>query len=99
MIDLVINITLLAFLAITAISIVRTTNLFAAIIMFGIFSLLSATLFVDMDALDVAFTEAAVGAGISTILMLTTLALTKDYNEKQHRTFTLYHKKKAPRIL
>jgi multicomponent Na+:H+ antiporter subunit B len=36
-----------------------------------------------MDALDVAFTEAAVGAGISTILMLTTLALTKNYNEKR----------------
>ena len=86
MIDLIINITLLAFLAITAITIVRTTNLFAAVMLFGIFSLLSATLFVDLDALDVAFTEAAVGAGISTILMLTTLALTKDHNEKQHRT-------------
>lgn len=82
MIDLIINITLLAFLAITAVAIVRTTNLFATIMLFGIFSLLSASLFVVMDALDVAFTEAAVGAGISTILMLTTLALTKDHNEK-----------------
>ena len=85
MIDLIINITLLAFLAITAVSIVRTKNLFATVMLFGIFSLLSATLFVVMDALDVAFTEAAVGAGISTILMLTTLALTKDHNEKQHQ--------------
>ena len=76
MIDLIINITLLAFLAITAITIVRMQNLFAIIMLFGIFSLLSATLFVVMDALDVAFTEAAVGAGISTILMLATLALT-----------------------
>jgi multicomponent Na+:H+ antiporter subunit B len=33
-------------------------------------------LYVAMDAVDVAFTEAAVGAGISTILMLGTLALT-----------------------
>ena len=82
MIDLIINIILLAFLAITAVAIVRSTNLFASIMLFGIFSLLSATLFVVMDALDVAFTEAAVGAGISTILMLTTLALTKDHNEK-----------------
>lgn len=83
MIDLIIDITLLAFLAITAVTIVRTQNLFATVMLFGIFSLLSATLFVSMDALDVAFTEAAVGAGISTILMLTTLALTKDHNEKQ----------------
>ena len=77
MIDVVINITLLAFLAITSIAIVRMTNLFAIVMLFGIFSLLSAGLFVVMDAPDVAFTEAAVGAGISTVLMLATLALVK----------------------
>lgn len=42
----------------------------------GIYSLLMASIFVILDAVDVAFTEAAVGAGISTILMLGTLALT-----------------------
>lgn len=42
----------------------------------GVFSLLSALLLVTLDAVDVAFTEAAVGAGISTVLMLGTLALT-----------------------
>jgi multicomponent Na+:H+ antiporter subunit B len=66
--------TLLAFLAITALAVVRTTNLFAAVVLAGIFSLLSAGLFTVMDAVDVAFTEAAVGAGISTVLMLATLA-------------------------
>lgn len=82
MIDVFINITLLAFIAITAVAIVRMTNLFAIIMLFGIFSFLSAGLFVVMDAIDVAFTEAAVGAGISTVLMLATIALTKDQNEK-----------------
>ncbi|MDH5470190.1 MAG: DUF4040 domain-containing protein [Gammaproteobacteria bacterium] len=77
MIDIVIDITLLAFLAITSVAIVRMTNLFAIVMLFGIFSLLSAGLFVVMDAPDVAFTEAAVGAGISTVLMLATLALVK----------------------
>ncbi len=77
MIDIVINVTLLAFLAITAVAILRMTNLFAIVMLFGIFSLLSAGLFVVMDAPDVAFTEAAVGAGISTVLMLATLALVK----------------------
>jgi len=66
--------TLLAFLATTALAVVRTTNLFAAVMLAGIYSLLSAGLFTVMDAVDVAFTEAAVGAGISTVLLLATLA-------------------------
>ncbi len=43
----------------------------------GIYSLLAAGIFVQLDAVDVAFTEAAVGAGISIIVMLGTLGLTK----------------------
>ena len=49
-------------------------HLFVSVMLFGFFSLLSATLFVLMDAPDVAFTEAAVGAGLSTILLLTVLS-------------------------
>ena len=51
-------------------------HLFAVIMLSGAFSLVSAMLFVVMDAVDVAFTEAAVGAGVSTVLMLSTMALT-----------------------
>ena len=83
MIDTLIDISLLAFLAITAIAVIRIRNLFVIIMLFGIFSLHSAGLFVVMDAADVAFTEAAVGAGISTVLMLGTLALTKKHEEKK----------------
>ncbi|MFT5111248.1 MAG: multicomponent Na+:H+ antiporter subunit B [Parasphingorhabdus sp.] len=61
---------------ITALAAIRLTDLFAVVIMFSIYSLLAASVFVVMDAVDVAFTEAAVGAGISTILMLGTLSLT-----------------------
>lgn len=70
------NIILFAFLAITALAIVRLRNLFAVVMLSGAYSLLSAGMFVVLDAVDVAFTEAAVGAGISTVLMLGTLALT-----------------------
>ena len=42
----------------------------------GIYSLLSASFFVAMDAVDVAFTEASVGAGISTLLMLVVISMT-----------------------
>jgi multicomponent Na+:H+ antiporter subunit B len=42
----------------------------------GIYSFLGASWMLILDAPDVAFTEASVGAGIATILMLGTLALT-----------------------
>jgi len=63
-------------LAATAISIVRMRSLFAAVMLTGIYSFLGASWMLLLDAPDVAFTEAAVGAGISTILMLSALALT-----------------------
>lgn len=55
----------------------RLSDLFAVIMLAGIYSLISASLFVMMDAIDVAFTEAAVGAGVSTLLLLKTLTLTE----------------------
>ena len=57
--------------------IVRLHNLFAVVMVSGVYSLLAATFFVVADAVDVAFTEAAVGAGISTVLMLGALSLSK----------------------
>ena len=73
-----IAVTLFLFVALvsTAIAIVVVSRLFAIVMLSGVFSLLAALLFVVMDAVDVAFTEAAVGAGISTVLMLGTIALT-----------------------
>jgi multicomponent Na+:H+ antiporter subunit B len=67
---------LLVLLVATAIFILRVRNLFSAVMLLSIYSFLMAGIFVLLDAVDVAFTEAAVGAGISTILMLGTLALT-----------------------
>lgn len=63
-------------MAMVAIATVRIRNLFAVVMLSGIYSLLAASLFVLLDAVDVALTEAAVGAGIMIILMLGTLALT-----------------------
>lgn len=64
-------------MAITAFYIIRLRHLFSVVMLSGVFSLLSAGLLVMLDAVDVAFTEASVGAGISTVLMLGTLALTR----------------------
>lgn len=63
-------------LAVTALAVVYMRDLFTIVMLFGIYSLLSAGFFVTMDAVDVALTEAAVGAGVTTVLMLSTLALT-----------------------
>lgn len=56
--------------------VIRLRNLFAVAMLSGLYSLLAAVLFVQLDAVDVAFTEAAVGAGIATVLTLGALALT-----------------------
>ncbi|MDX1625836.1 MAG: DUF4040 domain-containing protein [Wenzhouxiangellaceae bacterium] len=65
------------FLVIVAVATVRLRDLFSAAMLFAIYSLLSAALFSTLDAGDVALTEAAVGAGISTILVLAVLTLTR----------------------
>lgn len=81
---------LLAFLVVVAVAIIRTTDLFVAVMLFSIYSLLSAVLFVVLDAGDVALTEAAVGSGISTVLMLAVLALAKRH-EHSVRGYNLHN--------
>lgn len=71
-----INVILLGLLFVVAIAIARMRSLFAIVMLSGIYSLISATWFVALDAVDVAFTEAAVGAGISTALLLGAMLLT-----------------------
>ena len=69
---------MLGLLVVAGITIVRMRSLFAAAMLTSIYSLLSASLFVVLDAVDVALTEAAVGAGFSTILLLVAISLTTD---------------------
>ena len=63
-------------LVVSAVGVLWVGHLFAAAMFSGVFSLLSALLFIMLDAVDVAFTEAAVGAGVSTVLVLGTIILT-----------------------
>jgi len=74
MTSLVIDMFLLGLLVFIAVMVVRTGKLFAVIVMSGAYSLTSAAIFVNLDAVDVAFTEAAVGAGISTVLFLAAMS-------------------------
>ena len=82
------DVVLFAFLVATAVwGVSRLRDLFAATMMLSLFSLLSACLFMVMDAVDVAFTEAAVGAGISTVLLLATLSLTRRRETRRAKPF------------
>ncbi len=83
------NVVTLLFMAVTGIAIARIRNLFAVVMLSGIYSLMGATLYVILDAVDVAFTEAAVGAGASTVLMIGTLALTSARENATANTQTI----------
>lgn len=72
---ILLDIGFMAMLVVVAFAIVRLKSLFAIVMLQGVYSLVSAAWFVSLDAVDVAFTEAAVGAGVSTVLMLAAMLL------------------------
>lgn len=69
----VLNIILLVFLLITALGVVYLDNLLAAAIVFSAYSLIMAILWTQLRAPDLALTEAAVGAGVTTVLFVITI--------------------------
>lgn len=73
---------LLAMMAAVTVVIAGQRNLFAVVILSGVYSFLMATVLVALDAVDVGMTEAAVGAGISTVLFLGALYLSKSEEVK-----------------
>ncbi|MEM7177446.1 MAG: DUF4040 domain-containing protein [Pseudomonadota bacterium] len=68
---------LLTLLACVVVGITRARNLFAVVVLGSAYSFLMASVMMVLDAVDVAMTEASVGAGISTVLLLGALFLTK----------------------
>jgi len=69
-------------MAVVAVVIALQGNLFAVVILGSVYSFLMATALVALDAVDVAMTEAAVGAGISTVLLLGALYLVRGEEQK-----------------
>jgi uncharacterized MnhB-related membrane protein len=67
----------LMLIIIAAIAAIVTRDLLAAVSIFGAFSFFSALYFALLGALDVAFTEAAIGAVITTIFFVTTIFRTQ----------------------
>lgn len=71
-----INILFLGILFVVALAIARLRSLFAIVMLSGVYSLVSAAWYILLDAVDVGFTEAAVGAGMSTSVLLGAMLLT-----------------------
>ena len=70
----IVNDLLLAILVGLALTAILLPDLLSATAALGAYSLVIAILWCRMNAVDVAFTEAAVGAGISTVLMLAAIS-------------------------
>ena len=73
------DIIILVFMVITAVISLRVRDLLGAAMILGVYSFLICLVFAGMGAVDVAFTEAAVGAGVSTVFMIATV-----YHTRRH---------------
>lgn len=73
-------------MAVAVVALARSRNLFSVVVLAGAYSFLMASVLLALDAVDVAMTEASVGAGISTVLLLGALHLCRsDEAKPAHR--------------
>lgn len=77
----VLDILLLLLLPITALAVVKLKDLLAAAIVYSIYSFVMAIVYTQLNAPDVALTEAAVGAGVTTILFIIAISKTERMEE------------------
>jgi len=71
------DLALLFFLVVIAITAIVVKDLLAAIVLLGVYSFVMACVWVEMHAVDVGFTEAAIGTGVTTALMIAALSRTE----------------------
>jgi multicomponent Na+:H+ antiporter subunit B len=73
---------LLFFIVIIAITAIMVNDLLAAIVLLGVYSFMMACVWVEMNSVDVGFTEAAIGAGVTTALMIAALSRTERWEKR-----------------
>ncbi len=64
------NLILLLLVIICAVAAITVRDLLSSAIIFGAYSFLMCLLWAEMGSVDVAFTEASVGAGVSTVFFI-----------------------------
>ena len=72
--ELIINAFLVTIMLAIGVALLKTRTVIFTVVLTSAYSLIAALMFITLDAVDVAFTEASVGAGISTILFLAAMA-------------------------
>ncbi len=70
------NLMFLFFAVIAAVTAVSVKDLLSAVVLLGAFSFFMCLLWTEMGAVDVAFTEAAVGAGVNTAFFVAAVSKT-----------------------
>jgi uncharacterized MnhB-related membrane protein len=78
---LVVRLLLLALLILCALAVGRTRDLLSAAVIFAAYSLVMATVWQQLRAPDIALAEAAIGAGITSLLFIVTIARTGRYEK------------------
>jgi uncharacterized MnhB-related membrane protein len=73
---------LLLFIVVLAVAATHLRDLLSAIILLSAYSLLMALVWVELQSVDVAFTEAAVGAGATTAFLIAAIARTTRWEKK-----------------
>jgi len=71
------DIIILIFLIVAAVISLNVKDLLSSAMIYGIYGFLICLLWAEMGAVDVAFTEATVGAGVSTVLFIATILNTR----------------------
>lgn len=73
---------LLGLLVVCGISTCISRNLMVSLVIFMVYSLIMSVVWVQLQAPDLAITEAAVGAGVSSLLLFLTLKKIRDIRKK-----------------
>ena len=76
-----INVAIIIFLVICAYAIGRIKDLIGAVVLFSAYSLMMSILWLILKSPDVAITEAAIGAGVTSILFFAVISKTKRYEK------------------
>lgn len=94
---MIIDFLLLMFLIVVAVAALQMKDILNSVMLLGAYSLYMALIWTYLDAVDVAFTEASVGAGITTVLMIAALSRTARM-EPEHKK-DLYRKPLFTKVL
>jgi energy-converting hydrogenase B subunit D len=80
---------LITFLIVCAVAVALTKNLLTSIVILSSYSLVMSVIWMLLESPDLAITEAAVGAGVTSVLFYITLrrihAIDKEDEDEEHR--------------